>query len=357
MATVVKTWSFASDAEGLADAAVSAVAFAFQSGDSASGSGGSVGFTLTQKGQTLAERALRSATGESWETWGVPAGAIVDSVQITAWSERCAANAKLSSHNIRARLVGSGGASVHSAGELLDVALGITTDATWQAGAAGSSRAVDAGSQASNTDVRLELEYDVTTSGGGGSASTDQRFDEIELTITYTAASQDRRGHLYWAELEVPDGARRGRLYWAELEVPDGARRGTFYWAELEVPDGARRGQLYFAELEVPDAPRRGLFYWAELEVPDVGAPPPEDRRGVFYWAELEVPEGARRGQFYFAELEVPDAPRRGHLYWAVFEVPDVGGEEEPEWPCSERRRKRRNGSRTVRVAVIAHRT
>ncbi len=53
-----------------------------------------------------------------------------------------------------------------------------------------------------------------------------------------------------------------------------------------------RRGVVYWAELEVPQAPgagnRRGLVYWAELELPSGGTPAP--RRGVVYWAELEVP-------------------------------------------------------------------
>jgi hypothetical protein len=195
MPTVVKTWAFASDAEGLTDAGVSAVAFAHLTTDG--NPSGCVRFTQATKAVTQSERALRASTGETWESWGVPAGATVTGVQVTAWQEKLAANTKLSSHSISARVIGSGGASVHSAGDLLAaVALGTTTDATWQAGAAGTARAVDSGAQASGTDVRLELEYSVVTSGGGGSASVDQRFDQIQLTITYTESAPSITGDL-----------------------------------------------------------------------------------------------------------------------------------------------------------------
>lgn len=187
MPTVTRTWAFASDAEGLADAGVSGVVFGFLGTDG--NPSGCVRFTQANKAQNVTERALRASTGQTWESWGVPAGATVTQVQVTAWSEKLVANTKLTSHTISARIVGAGGASVHSAGDLLAaVALGTTVDASWQAGAAGTARAVDSGSQASGTDVRLELEYAVVTSGGGGSASVDQRFDQVQLTITYSDA-------------------------------------------------------------------------------------------------------------------------------------------------------------------------
>lgn len=187
-ATQVKTWSFLSGSEGLADAGnENKLDFQHESGDGSPA--GSVSFTTSTKSSTLQEFARRPSTGETWETWGVPAGSTVTSVQITAWKERTVANTKLSSHTFKARIIGSGGSTVHSAGDLLSVSLATGTDASWQTGSAGSSRAVDGGSQASTTDVRLELDYTVTTSGGGGGANVDQRFDEISLTITYTAPS------------------------------------------------------------------------------------------------------------------------------------------------------------------------
>jgi Concanavalin A-like lectin/glucanases superfamily len=191
MATVVKTWVFATDAEGLADeAASSSIAFAWQSGDSQSGSGGCVKFTQATKSTNSTERAKRSATGQTWETWGVPAGSIVTQVQITAWYKRLMGNTKLTSHTISARILDSSNAKVHSAGDLLSAVTLATTpldSSAWPAvQAAGTARAVNAGKQASNTDVRLELEYSCVTSGSSGSAAVDERFDGIQLTITYT---------------------------------------------------------------------------------------------------------------------------------------------------------------------------
>jgi hypothetical protein len=183
--TTTKTWAFAADSEGLADAGNSTnLTFAAHAGDG--NPADSIKFTTATKGQTMTEFARRSGTGETWETWGIPSGATVTDVQITAWDEKLRANSKLSSHSIKARIIGSGGSSVHSAGDLLDVALGTTVDSSWQSPAGGTSQAVDAGSQASTTDVRLELEYTVTTTGGGGSTNVDQGFDQIQLTVTYT---------------------------------------------------------------------------------------------------------------------------------------------------------------------------
>ncbi len=183
-ATATTTWTFTGNAQGLADAASSTnVAFAHDATDDA------VSFTQTTKAVTETEFGRKATTGETWETWGIPAGATVTNVQITAWTEKLVTNTKLTSHSLKIRIIGSGGSSVHSAGDILNATLDTTADASYQAGAAGTQQAVDTGSQASNTDVRLELEYTVTTSGGSGSAAVDERFDTIELTITYTPAS------------------------------------------------------------------------------------------------------------------------------------------------------------------------
>ncbi len=180
--TGTKTWNFTGNAEGLADPGNHAsVAFSFDATDNA------VLFSTTVKSLTNAvEFGRKSTTGETWETWGVPVGATVTNVQITAWQEKLVANSKLSAHSIKARIINSSGTTIHTAGDILDVALGTTLDASYQAGVAGTQRAVDASYQASTTDVRLELEYTVTTLGGGGTAAVDQRFDVITLTITYT---------------------------------------------------------------------------------------------------------------------------------------------------------------------------
>lgn len=182
-----KTFVFATDAEGLADAGNAAsLVFAYVSADG--NPSGSIGYTTTLESVTQTEFARRASTGQTWETWGVPTGATVTSVVVAAWNEKTAGVTKLSSHSLKARIINSSGTTIHSAGDLLNATLSITSDTTWQSGTAGSSVAVDSSYQASTTDVRLELEYTVTTSGGGGSAAVDQRFDNIRIDITYTPA-------------------------------------------------------------------------------------------------------------------------------------------------------------------------
>ena len=189
MPTVTKTFSFLTDAEGLADQAVSGVVFAHEAGDG--NPLGSVKFTQATKSFTHTERARRNTTGETWETWGVPAGNIVTAVQITSRAEKTASVTKLTSHSISMRVVDSAGVSVHPAGDLVAaVNPGTTVDTLWQTITTGTvQRAVDAAKQASSTDVRLELEYSVTTGAGGGGAAVDQRFDQIVLTITHEAVT------------------------------------------------------------------------------------------------------------------------------------------------------------------------
>jgi hypothetical protein len=182
MATVAKTWDFTADAMGLADSGSDAnLAFAWDATDRA------VKFTCTAKSVTATELARRATTGETWETWGVPAGATVTGLQVTGWAKKLVSNTKLSSHTLVVSVVDPAGALVHAAaGDLLSTTLPTTVDVGYVAQAAGPVVAVDAAYQASNTDVRLGLSYSVTTSGGGGSASVDQRFDAITLEIAYT---------------------------------------------------------------------------------------------------------------------------------------------------------------------------
>lgn len=182
MGVAVKSWTFTADAEGLADAG-NAANLAF-----ATDGAGAVKFTTPTKNTTQQEFALRATTGETWATWGVPAGQIVTSIQITAWSKQLVTATKLSSHSFAIRVVGSDGLTVHSAGDLVSGALGTSTDVGFVAQGAGTARAVNANRQALTTDVRLKLDYTVVTANSSSSAAIDQRFDTIDLTMTYSAA-------------------------------------------------------------------------------------------------------------------------------------------------------------------------
>lgn len=176
MATVTKTWTFAADNEGLADVGDSAISLAH---DTAGNPGGSLEFLGAASGTT--ERARRATTGQTWETWGVPAGSTVTDVQVTGWDSRKWANT--GTPTVKVRVVGSGGGTVHSAGDLVSLALGAGANVAWVANGAGTSRAVDSGSQPSTTDVRLEIQIDLTAAQSG----FDLGLDNIALLITYTA--------------------------------------------------------------------------------------------------------------------------------------------------------------------------
>lgn len=177
MATVDKTWVFLADAEGLADVGDSAISVVWDTGGNP---GGSLEFLGAATGTT--ERARRAATGQTWETWGVPAGATVNSVQVISFDSRKWSNA--TTPTVKVRVVDSAAASVHTAGDLVSLSLGTGADAAWVANGAGTSRAVDAAKQASTTDVRLEVQLDLLAA----TTSLDVGLDNILLRITYTAS-------------------------------------------------------------------------------------------------------------------------------------------------------------------------
>lgn len=184
-ATVVKTWNFASTTEGLADAGNDAV-LTFAAETSTGNPTNSVKFSESSKNTTKTEFARNPSTGETWETWGVPAGATVTSIQFTKWSEYTdPSTIGPTANNFSARIIDSGGTSVTSgAGDPIPTTAMGTGDTAWNVQSAGASRNVDASKQASTTDVRLELQQDVTTSGPLGILL--QEYDTFELTITYT---------------------------------------------------------------------------------------------------------------------------------------------------------------------------
>lgn len=182
MATVDKTWVFLADLEGLADVGDSSLGIA---NDAAGNPGGSLEFTEAGTyTATHGERARRASTGETWQTWGVPAGATVTNVQIISFDYRPWTVSSVTSWTVKARILDSAAASVHSAGDLLNQSLTLSTGA-WLSAGAGTSRAVDAGKQASTTDVRMEIEAIIVNAGGSADVGT----DNFLLRMTYTPAA------------------------------------------------------------------------------------------------------------------------------------------------------------------------
>jgi hypothetical protein len=157
MATVTKTWTFTSDAEGLADEALEgALTFAHNAGEA------SVQFTTSKKNDSQTEGGLNPSTGETWVDWGVPTGSTITDIQITGWQERTDQNTKLDSHDITVDVVDSANSPV-SVSPVIgpNLLLDTTISASFNDQGPETQRAVTAGNQASSTDVRLRLRYRV----------------------------------------------------------------------------------------------------------------------------------------------------------------------------------------------------
>lgn len=182
MATVDKTWVFVSDNEGLADVAVSAWTINHDTGGNP---GGSLEFGANTLNGTQQEKARRATTGQTWETWGVPASSTVTDVQIISWDYNMWSTTQVTSSTFLMRILNSSGTTVHTAGDIMSKALTIASAGVWQAGGSGTSRAVDASYQASTTDVRLEVDGTIVMAANN---TADIGVDNILLRITYVAA-------------------------------------------------------------------------------------------------------------------------------------------------------------------------
>ncbi len=181
MATVTKTWNFASDAEGFVDVGdTGKIAFEY---DSSTGypSSGSVRFNQTFNGSS-SERA-RTGTGVTWETWGVPAGSTVTSANITFYAKKNMSSG-FTSVTFKARILNSSDTTVHSAGDIYSATISATT---WGALYTGTSRNIDSSYQASSTNVKMEIAVDPITTTTA--LSRYLNIDTIVLTITYTTSS------------------------------------------------------------------------------------------------------------------------------------------------------------------------
>lgn len=168
MAVVQRTFAFATNSEGVAIKTDHAnIVFAYEGTDG--NPAGSLKFTCTSKNQTGIVETI-GTTGLTWQDYGVPANSTINSVRVVSWNRRLVANGKLSSHSA---VIHVGGYQCVS--ETLPTATG-----AWLAGAGIAA----AGAPTSGAD--LELSYTLTMLGGGGTASLDQRFDQIVVEVDYT---------------------------------------------------------------------------------------------------------------------------------------------------------------------------
>lgn len=187
MALVTKTFAFATDSETLADLALlTTITFAFEGADG--NPSGSVKFTSGTKSLASAVEKGRGV-GTTWETFGVPAGATVNTVRVVSYERKIVAVAKLSSHSHILRFVNGSGATI--GGDLASEALPTATGA-WLAGT--GIAAAQTVAQASNATALFEIQYTLSTLGGGGAANIDTRVDQVLVEIDYTAAGVTHQG-------------------------------------------------------------------------------------------------------------------------------------------------------------------
>lgn len=185
MPQVVKTWSTWDNSvvgENLADAGTTAsIAYDRDATDVAAK------FTSTASSLTNITENARQATGDTWEDWGVPAGAVVIAAQITAWKKKVVTATNISANVMVITLIdSSNGNIVNFTG---NAAIGTTTDGSYVAQAAGLLKAIPAANQPSTTVVKLNLANRITT--GAGTVNVDNRFDDVEMTITYGMFFED----------------------------------------------------------------------------------------------------------------------------------------------------------------------
>lgn len=173
MATVAKSWTFASDLEGWTTANTSDVTA------SRNASGWLQAVLAT--GRNKAGTATFTYQG-TWQSLGVPAGQLVTHVQLSL-SRRVPAFATVDSCSWGATLQdGSGGALATALGTQTETAL----DNVWDP-VAGATAQLSA-AQASSATMRLVLST-VQDTGNSASASCTLEFDALTLTVTYEPAT------------------------------------------------------------------------------------------------------------------------------------------------------------------------
>jgi hypothetical protein len=183
MATVTKTFSFVSNAEGWASTGGTA--------DTTLGwvaSGGNTGGCLSSRifGRNKSADPLWFYEG-TWESMGVPTGATVTNIKLLGFDWRCSEwNVGNTTTQIRASLLMNSDATVQIA--QLSTNEPTVSGTTTYAAITGTIQSVGASYQASNTTVRLRFDI-YLRSANNASAAVTLLMDNFSVEITYAVSN------------------------------------------------------------------------------------------------------------------------------------------------------------------------
>lgn len=180
MATTDKTFALTASAEGLVDTGNTPhILFAFDTDH--------VEFTSSKKSMTaVVEVARKTSALDTWEDWGVPAGATVDSISITDWDYRITNDSdSVTAGNCTLDVV-DGSDVVVTDTAILDAILE-TTAVGWTAnGDSATDRTVKTSHNSSSQAVSLRMTETLSSNSGTVVWSFDVK--NVDLEITYTEA-------------------------------------------------------------------------------------------------------------------------------------------------------------------------
>jgi len=187
MATVSRTFTFTSDLEGLQHLGPSADITASYNASDGDPSVGCLSAQLTGDLASSSGNIYNPSTGETWEDWGVPAGALVTDIQVTAYNHQFVENNLVTAFTCQMEVIDSYGNSVTSDDNqyILNDNIGIN-GFSWAAGGSGIQRSINSNRQDSDTDVRLKIILTMSALSGN-IAGYD--LDTIQITLTYTTGS------------------------------------------------------------------------------------------------------------------------------------------------------------------------
>ena len=194
MATVTKTWTFPSNSNGWTEVGDDAgEAFGFTDVGAQA-----VQFTRPTAG-TSSERA-RTGAGVTWETWGVPSGATVNSIIFSASTCRNATSG-ITTTNIKGRIVDSSNTTILVGGDSLDSSFSGTSYVT----RSGTSKDINSSYQSSTTNIKAEMTGNITST----STNRGWRSNSISVQITYsTTPSFTAKARRFFSNLVNRIGTR-----------------------------------------------------------------------------------------------------------------------------------------------------